>query len=179
MIIVGCGMKPENPFINMSEIHIKVNRNQRRDFEFLLNSELDGLSDLESLKTKPADPNGYSAIECWVAQDTYGKKDLPCSEPDTLQVVVEKKKAWNLQIRMWSESVVEGTFLVMELDDMHLPKWIKKAVINQSKKLLSEKYGIDCSSMKFDPKYELHGLDAHTLIKWNSKLLGNVRHQYS
>jgi len=88
------------------------------------------------------DSNGAQALSCWYALDTHGKK-MPCREPELLDKALSGKASWNLQIKMWAETVAEGLLFQEELFEYcyGLPRWITRATLNQSQKIFKEKYG--------------------------------------
>jgi hypothetical protein len=86
--------------------------------------------------------NGIDAIEAFDLFDTQGKKN-PCREPEKLQAILLGKAALNFHIKNWAEGINDGVSRAKELQDdpelKFLPKWVWKAVIHSSMKLLQEK----------------------------------------
>ncbi len=89
-----------------------------------------------------SDPSGHSALECFFAKDTLGKS-LPCRELDILQKVFRAKASWNLQIKMWAESMAEETLSRDELFEYcaDLPEWIAVATLRQARKIFLKANG--------------------------------------
>lgn len=89
-----------------------------------------------------SDPSGLSALECFYMKDTHGKS-LPCRELDVLQKVFRAKASWNLQIKMWAESMAEGTLSRDELFQYckFLPPWIRDATLRQANKIFLKANG--------------------------------------
>ncbi len=79
------------------------------------------------------DPNGVTALEAFDAKDSQGK-DIPCREGDTLRKVLCGKASLNLSIKMWSQGVAEGLYIVDEfiVEFDWLPNWVWDAVRNQA-----------------------------------------------
>src|SRR4051812_48402879 len=91
-------------------IKIKVRDQHRQLFDFYLSFRFDTVR----RHSLPGDPTGYSPLECFVYHDSRGRL-LPCREPEVLTCVFEGKQHVNLQIKMWCEGVIEGTFLIPEI----------------------------------------------------------------
>lgn len=125
---------------------MKIPKSAKRDFEFLVNSELHGIGVGVGCET-PMVEDGFSALECWVSKDTYGK-NIPCKESELLDLAISGKASWNLQIREWATDLVDCLLKVYELREYtnNYPKWVFKASINQAHKIAIEKMG-------FIPKY--------------------------
>ena len=93
-------------------------------------------------RKKPSSEKEYSALDCWFTMDSKGQHKR-CYESDLLDRVLQAKASWNLQIKMWAETIVEGTLFVDELKEYceDYPEWIFKATINQASKMVYQKIG--------------------------------------
>lgn len=87
--------------------------------------------------------DGDSAFECFKKYDTNGVKNFETSEPELLKDIINCKASINLHIRMYAQSMVEGTLFEFELqeisDNIKAPPWFIKSVINQSVKIIKNK----------------------------------------
>ena len=115
---------------------MKISERTRKDFEFFRDTELDTIGSIVGVQIS-GNTSGKSALECWFLLDTHGK-NAPCREPEVLSKAMRGKQSWNLQIKMWAESLAEGTLFQWELVDYchGLPTWIFDATMNQSRKIL-------------------------------------------
>lgn len=121
---------------------IRPTRKALDDFAFFFGTDLDMIG-VEPIGEP--DPNGYSALECWYAHDTYGQT-LPCRDPELLAKVERSKKSWNLQIKIWAEDIADGTILKRDefryyCDRLNAPEWIFEATMNQAAKICRQKVG--------------------------------------
>lgn len=120
---------------------MKIPHRVRQDFNFLLNDPLDMIGQtIMPATSTPAE--GCTALEAWFMLDTHGKT-VPCREPEQLDKVKRTKASWNLQIKMYAESIVECTLTHAELATMleGKPAWIHKAVTQQARKLALKQHG--------------------------------------
>lgn len=118
----------------------KETDNLKREFEFYLNSSLDMIGNDIGINLI-SDPKGASALQAWIAFDTYGKT-IPCFEAEKLHKVFRAKKSVNLQIKLWAEDLSQGFLLSQsELIDYTFgwPKWVLDAVFRQAAKMAKEK----------------------------------------
>lgn len=118
---------------------MKVTDRSRNDFEFFVFTPLNMVGEQIGVWVT-SDQDGKTALECWYAKDTHGQV-LPCREPELLSKAMRGKASWNLQIRMWAESIAEETLFQWELIDYchGLPAWIFDATMQQANKILKER----------------------------------------
>ena len=121
---------------------MKIKKRARADFEFLVRSDLNMIgAEIGTVHT--SDPDGHSALECWVAFDSRGVV-LPCREPKILAKVRQSKASWNLQVKLWAEDLADGMLLTLaELRDYcaELPAWIFDATVAQARRLILSRIG--------------------------------------
>jgi len=121
---------------------LKIPQSAKRDFEFLVNSDLHGIGVGVGCETT-RDPAGYTALEAWVMLDTHGKK-VPCREPEKLDAAISGKASWNLQIQQWATDLADGCLLsISELSTYceKSPPWVLKATINQAQRIAIQTVG--------------------------------------
>ena len=122
---------------------MRITERSKAEFEFYLNTPLDMIGRSVGEKEQPGDPNGYSALECWYALDTYGDK-LACREPELLAKATRSKKSVNLQVKLWAEDIADGMLLRQpELVEYthRWPEWVFRAVMEQAGKITSKTIG--------------------------------------
>ena len=122
-----------------SSLKIKISSAARRDFDFLVHADLHGIGVGVGCETA-YDPEGYLAIESWVARDTHGQK-LPCREPQILDASISGKASWNLQIQQWAEDMYSEEFGGLQLTVAELreyttdaPPWVFAATVAQAQR---------------------------------------------
>lgn len=117
-------------------MRVRVREHHKRDFD--LYYEFGDMLSRTKI-TKVGDPTGYTPIECYVLLDSHGEIDrtsLPCTDYDTLDRVLRGKGNVNLQIKMWIDGVMEGTFFKFEIKEWtkDYPEWVYKSFENQLKR---------------------------------------------
>lgn len=117
---------------------MKIPKKVERDFLFLTSVKIEDTLGIEHALRTVYSENGFSALECWYALDTLGKK-LPCKEPDLLDRAIASKKTWNLSIKMMAEDWVN--YLFFKEDLKNLPIWVQKAIVNLAQKIAQETIG--------------------------------------
>jgi hypothetical protein len=82
--------------------------------------------------------NGKSAKECFYIYDNSGNI-IPTNEPFLLQEILNCKKSINLHIKMWVDSLAEGTLFESDIEDLkqefELLPWMVNAIKNQKTKV--------------------------------------------
>lgn len=122
---------------------MKISEAVRKDFEFFRDTHLDMVGHEVGI-TNTSDPSGYSALECWNARDSLGKI-LPCREAEVLAKAVRGKASWNLQIKMWAETLADNMPLLRqrELNEWCVgrPRWVFEATVRQAAKMFLAREG--------------------------------------
>lgn len=81
-----------------------------------------------------SDPNGYTPLECFVHFDSHGQW-LPCTDAEELHLILHGKEMVNLQIKMWVDGILEGSFYLFEIEEHcqteNYPDWVVTSVIRQ------------------------------------------------
>ena len=108
------------------------------EFEFYLSYP----TPFAELRPTPPDPDGFSPLQCYYYHDSRGIT-LPCNEPVALNRALNGKKGINLQILMWVEGCLEGTFFPSEFYYLckTYPAWVWKSFLNQLHKERLSKFG--------------------------------------
>lgn len=125
---------------------MKISPAARTEFEFLRICPLDMIGTQVGVHIID-NPSGHTALECWVAQDTYGKT-LPCRETAILAKVLRTKQSLNLQIKLWAEDIPQSLLTQEELVSYThgYPPWVFKATMAQASKLA-------CQTIGFSPRF--------------------------
>lgn len=121
---------------------LKITDRSKAEFAFYRDTPLDMIGHTVGVDAA-ADPNGYSALECWWAKDTHGKT-LPCREPELLAKVIRSKQSVNLQVKLWAEDVADGMLLRQAelVEYVHgWPEWVLRAVLEQAGKIATRIIG--------------------------------------
>lgn len=126
---------------------MKISPRIKAEFDFLTSQSAPAIGNAADI---PFDPNGFSALHCWAAYDTYGQL-LPCSEPSLFNKALQQKQAINLQVKMWAEGVHDFTLHPTELLDYTRgwPDWVYKAVLQQAANLFRHSIGFVPSFVAF------------------------------
>ncbi len=127
----------------MSAKAIKPSQRSKADFEFFAETELDMIGHAVGIGDFRESCEGYSALECWYQRDTHGQA-LPCREIGLLQKAERGKQSWNLQVKMWAETMNDPMCLHQPelVDYCHgLPEWIFEATIRQAGKMHLQQQG--------------------------------------
>lgn len=116
---------------------MKYSKTFERDWEFYSNMDSENFKTEKEIKF---DPLGKCAKEVFYRMDTHGLKDITTSEPELLIKSINAKEFANLQIKLWAESIADGTAFYFEIekwiDELNYPEWSKKAVENQAKRMI-------------------------------------------
>jgi len=126
----------------MNHMKLKITSRAKAEFAFYRDTPLNMIGHVVGVDVT-ADPNGYSALECWWAKDTHGKT-LPCREPELLAKVIRSKQSVNLQVKLWAEDVADGMLLRQAelVEYVHnWPEWVLRAVMEQAGKITVETIG--------------------------------------
>lgn len=95
---------------------------------------------------------GYTPIQCYVLMDSHGDREgpYPCVDYDTLDKIMRGKENVNLQIKMWVDSVMEGTSFVSEIKELTVdyPEWVFTSFVNQLHREIKKKIGFVPTFMK-------------------------------
>lgn len=82
--------------------------------------------------------HGKSAKESFYIYDNNGKT-IPTNEPFLLQEILNCKKSINLHIKMWVDSLAEGTLFESDIEELtkefELLPWMVSAINNQKTKV--------------------------------------------
>jgi hypothetical protein len=97
--------------------------------------------------TTPGDPQGYTPIQCYVLMDSHGERSgpYPCTDYDTLDRVLKGKENVNLQIKMWIDTTIENSLVLMPDEVREItkecPEWVFNSYINRLSKQYFQKHG--------------------------------------
>lgn len=94
--------------------------------------------DEKTLTPVQFDAEGYSALECFYAKETYGK-DLPCREPVLLTRALNGKSWHGVTVKNCAEDFVGRVFFTSDLKNY--PTWIQKEILSLAKKIATEQLG--------------------------------------
>lgn len=120
---------------------IKYSKRFEEDFDFYYrnrNKYNFAGEDIEKYFEIKNDSNGNSAKECFFYFDSNGIKQFNCSEKELFFEIIRCKKSINLHIKMYAESIAEGTLFPFEIeeisDQIKAPEWFVNSIKNLIKK---------------------------------------------
>lgn len=127
----------------------KPTRRSARRFAYFAQCE-----DARRLLRIPLDENGYSALECFHARETFGS-DVPCREPELLMRAMNGKERHGIMAQMLAEDYIDRLITAKELQTNY-PEWVAREVLAQARKIAPERVG-------YVPTFVATGKDFSTL----------------
>jgi hypothetical protein len=122
----------------------KVSKRAKEDFVFYTTNPSRMLSGLGMSGLSQLDLLGQDALTAFFLKDTHGIScPIQWTELKTFDLAISSKKSWNLQIKMWAESLVERTLFAYELIEYtkDCPSWVQDAVWEQAASISMRKEG--------------------------------------
>lgn len=95
--------------------------------------------DSQRLPAIAMDPNGYSAMECFHAHETYGT-ELPCREPELLGRALNGKQRHGITVSAAAEDYVDRILFAAEINASY-PRWVAREIFRQAAKIAEKKLG--------------------------------------
>lgn len=128
---------------------MKYSKNFERDYKFYIDNinifNFAGIDINNEINVTQDNNSDINAKQCFHEYDSVGKRDFITNEKDLLVNLIIAKKSVNLYMRMYADSIVDGTLFINEFitDIVHkynVPLWFILGVIKQSRKKYNQNY---------------------------------------